>query len=132
MGAGPAESAADLPRLNRPLPSLYLLAYDAESPRCRALIDWIQRRDRAGLVVSFPFQNAELVRVAPELAGLALDGEVHGFDTRSRRITRGARLLPFVLRRLPGWCWLAPLMALPFVANVFYAFLRRRRSRSRS
>lgn len=127
MGAGPAEGPADLPSLNSALPSLYLLVYDAESPRCRGMIDWIQQRDRAGLVVAFPFQNAELVRVAPELAGLALDGEVHGFDTRSRHITRGPRLLPYVLRRLPGWRWLAPLATLPPVGNLFYAFLHRRR-----
>jgi hypothetical protein len=102
--------------------------YDAESPRCRGLIDWVQVRDRAGLVVAFPFQNSELVRVAPELAGLNLEGEVHGFDTRSRHIDRGAQMLPDVLGRLPGWSWLAPLMALPMTARLFYAFLLRRRN----
>jgi hypothetical protein len=77
-------------------------------------------------VVAFPFQNSELVRVAPELAGLDLDGEVHGFDTRSRHIDRGAQMLPDLLGRLPRWSWLAPLMALPVAARLFYALLRRR------
>ena len=126
MGAGPAASPEDLPGLTALPPSLYLLVYDAESPQCRGMIDWIQRRDRDGLLIAFPFQNAELVRVAPELAGLDLDGEVHGFDTRSRTIQRGARMLPWLLRRLHGWRWVAPLMTLPFAANGFYSFLRRR------
>lgn len=126
MGAGPSDGGPGLPRLTTPLPSPFLLIYDAEDPGCRNLIDWIQRRDQTGLVVSFPYQNAELLRVAPELAGLALYGEVHGFDTRSRRILRGASLLPPLLQRLPGWRWLALPAALPAMASLIYRFLRRR------
>ncbi len=88
-------------------------------------MDWIQRRDSSGLVVSFPFQNAELVRVAPELAGLPQSGEVHGLDTRTRRVHRGVKLLPSLFFRLPGWRWLAPLASLPPVAALLYAYLRR-------
>jgi predicted DCC family thiol-disulfide oxidoreductase YuxK len=103
--------------------------YDAESAACRGMVDWIQKRDQDGLVVSFPFQNPELLHVAPEFAGLFLDGELHGFDTRSRVIHRGPRLLPDLFRRLPGWRWfaLAPLACLPPVASLIYAYLRRRR-----
>jgi hypothetical protein len=89
-------------------------------------VDWIQRRDSSGLVVSFPFQNAELVPVAPELAGLPQLGEVHGFDTRTRSLHSGAGLLPSLFSRLPGWGWLAPLAGLPWVSGALYAFLRRR------
>jgi predicted DCC family thiol-disulfide oxidoreductase YuxK len=129
MGADPAGGAPDLPGLSRSQPSLYLLVYDAESAACRGMIDWIQRRDQHGLVVSFPSQNAELLHVAPEFAGLALVGEVHGFDTRSRVIRKGARMLPELFRRLPGWgCLvLAPLACLPGVSSLLYAYLRRRR-----
>jgi hypothetical protein len=126
LGKGPAEGGVDRPRLTTPLPSPYLLVYDAEDPGCRRLIDWIQRRDQTGLVVSFPYQNAELLHVAPELAGLNLDGEVHGFDTRSRKIQRGPGLLPSLLSRLPGWRWLALPAALPGAAGLIYRFLRRR------
>ena len=127
MGKGPSEGRAAVPGLTTPLPSPYLLVYDAEDPGCRHLIDWIQRRDQTGLVVSFPSQNAELLHVAPELAGLALDGEVHGFDTRSRKVHRGASLLPSILQRLPGWRWLALPAAFPIAAGLIYRFLRRPR-----
>lgn len=88
-------------------------------------MDWIRRQDTSGLVVSFPFQNAELVHVAPELAGLPQAGEVHGFDTRTRRVHRGVKLLPSLFLRLPGWRWLAPLASLPPLASLIYAYLRR-------
>jgi predicted DCC family thiol-disulfide oxidoreductase YuxK len=124
MGAGPAEGGAVGDRLI-PLPAPYLLIYDAESPGCRRLIDWIQQRDQTGLVVSFPYQNPQLLHVAPELAGMALAGEVHGFDTRSRKVHRGARLLPSLFRRLPGWGWLALPASLPVVGGFVYRLLCR-------
>ena len=127
MGAGASEGGPGLSGLTPSLPSPYLLVYDAEDPGCRHLIDWIQRRDQTGLVVAFPYQNAELLHVAPEMAGLALDGEVHGFDTRSRKIHRGATLLPNLFRRLPGWHWLALAAKLPAAASLLYRFLRRPR-----
>ena len=105
--------------------TIYLLAYDAEDRGCRRLVDWVQARDQHGRVVSFPFQNGELVRVAPELAGLPQAGQVHGYDTRTRQVHSGARLLPSLFSRLPGWRWLAPLVALPPVSALVYAFLRR-------
>lgn len=128
MGADPAGSPADHPGLNRK-PSVYLLVYDAESAACRGMVDWIQRRDLEGLVVSFPFQNGELLHVAPELAGQFRVGEIHGLDTRTREIRQGARLLPELFRRLPGWRWrmLGPLARVPALASVLYAWLRRRR-----
>jgi len=124
MGADPSGSPADPSGLNRPL-APYLLVYDAESAACRGMVDWIQKRDQDGLVVSFPFQNAELVLVAPELAGLPQAGQVHGFDTRTRILHSGARMLPSLLSRLPGWGWLAPLAGIPGVSSLVYAFLRR-------
>jgi len=125
MGTGPAEGEPDFTGLKGSLPAPYLLAYDAEDGGCRRLVDWIQRRDRSGLVVSFPFQNAELVLVAPELAGLPQAGQVHGFDTRTRKLRSGAKLLPGLFSRLPGWGWLAPLASLPWVAGMLYRYLRR-------
>ena len=127
MGAGASEGGPGLSGLTPSLPSPYLLVYDAEDPGCRHLIDWIQRRDQTGLVVAFPSQNAELLHVAPELAGLALDQEIHGFDPRSRKVLRGASLLPGLLQRLPGWRWLALLAAFPVAGGLIYRFLRRHR-----
>lgn len=95
-----------------------LLAYDAESAPCRAWVDWIRRRDRQGLVVSFPFQNSELLRIAPELAGRPLHLEPHGLDARTRRVWVGTRLLAQVWARLPGWRWVIFLIYVPGFNSV--------------
>jgi hypothetical protein len=123
MGAGPAPGGPDRPGLTL---APYLLAYDAEDAGCRRLVDWVQRRDASGLVVAFPFQNPELVAVAPELAGLPQAGQIHGFDTRTRDLQSGPNLLPGLLSRLPGWTWLALLASLPGASAMLHAWLRRR------
>ena len=102
-----------------------LLAYDAESPACRGVVDWIRKRDRDCLTIAFPLQNAELVQLAPELAGLPLIGTVHGLDTRTREVRQGQALLPAIFLRLPGWRWAAPLVGMPFFAGMAYAMMRR-------
>lgn len=90
-----------------------LLAYDAECSLCRRMMDWVRRRDPEGLVIAFPLQDPELVKVAPELAGRPLHEAIHGLDLATRRVYVGADLLPHVGRRLPGWRWVAPLSRLP-------------------
>lgn len=99
-------------------PAPLLLAYDAECPACRRRVDWIQRRDRWGLVVPFPVQNPELVRMAPELAGLPLLERMHGLDTGTRRVLWGASLQGQVFRRLPHLRWLAWAFALPGASGL--------------
>jgi len=102
--------------MSRPAP--LLVAYDGECPRCCRIVDWVQRRDRWGLVVAFPLQNAELLRMAPELAGRPLQLEIHAVDTGNRRVHAGAFVLPEILRRLPLWCLFAPLMSLPGISAI--------------
>jgi len=126
VGKGASEGASDFPGLTGPLPSPYLLIYDAEDGECRRLVDWIQKRDRSGLVVAFPFQNTELLHVAPELAGLILDRGLHGFDPRTRTVHAGAALLPSLLPHLQGWRWLAWLARVPLMGRVIFAVMRRR------
>ena len=127
-GLGP-DPAGNPPGRSEPRLSLapYLLVYDAEDAGCRRLVDWVQRRDDQGLVVSFPFQNAELLNVAPEFAGLWLDGQVLGFDTRIRRIDAGPELVPELYQRLSGWrrYLVAPLTRLRPLARLLYAAMRR-------
>lgn len=127
MGKGPFEGADDDPGLIAPPPCPYLLVYDAEDARCRRLVDWIQRRDQDGRVVAFPYQNPELIRVAPELAGLALDRGLHGFDPRTRTIRDEDRVLPGLLRLLPRWRWLAPATRVPLLARLLCWFIHRGR-----
>jgi predicted DCC family thiol-disulfide oxidoreductase YuxK len=92
--------------------------YDAESARNRRWVDWIRKRDQLGLIVSFPFQNPELVRIAPELAGRPLHLEVHGLDTGTRRVWVGDRLVPQIWARLPGWQWVKFLTWMPGLRKI--------------
>lgn len=110
-----------------------LLAYNGECPFCRRMVDWAQRRDRWGLVVAFPLQNAELLRMAPELAGRPLHLEIHAVDTENRRVHVGAEALPQILRRLPRWCLLAPLWRLPGASSLAkWVYLRIAMRRNRT
>jgi len=95
-----------------------LIAYDAECALCRRAVDWVQRRDAWGLVIPFPLQNPELVRMAPELAGRPLHLELHGLDTKTREIWAGASLMRPILARLPRWRWLAPVFGVPGLASL--------------
>jgi len=93
----------------------------------------IRIRDRWGLVIAFPLQDPELLRVAPELAGRPLEQALHGLETATRQVFAGAELLPPVLARLPGWRWLAPLFRAPGVAGLaqrLYLRMAARRCRS--
>lgn len=99
-------------------PAPLLLAYDGECGLCRRAMDWVQRRDRWGLVVAFPIQNAELLRVAPELAGRPLHLEIHGVDTFTREVYAGADLIIHVLDRLPRWRFVAPLLRIPGLPSL--------------
>ncbi len=96
-----------------------LLAYDGECSVCAKRADWIQARDRQGLLVLFPLQHPELVHMAPELAGQQLHGELHGLDLVSRTVYRGPSLLPEILSRL-GWPWrfFAPLFRIKALARM--------------
>lgn len=102
--------------MSRPAP--LLLAYDGACDLCQRLMEAIRSRDRWGLVIAFPLQDAELLRVAPELAGRPLEQALHGLDTASRQVFVGAELLAPVMARLPRWRWIAPMMRLPGVAGL--------------
>ena len=51
--------------------------------------------------------------LAPELGGRPVEKEIHGLDLGTRAVWAGADLLGPIARRLPGWMWLAPVLALP-------------------
>jgi predicted DCC family thiol-disulfide oxidoreductase YuxK len=106
-------------------PGPLLLVYDAESAPCRGVVDWVRKRDRTCLVVAFPLQNGELAQLAPELAGLPLQGEVHSLDTRTREVRHGEAMLEGLFQRLPGWRWLGPWMAIRGLASMTYGLMRR-------
>ncbi|HJU83064.1 MAG TPA: DCC1-like thiol-disulfide oxidoreductase family protein [Holophagaceae bacterium] len=95
-----------------------ILAYDVECSLCVKRADWIAARDTGGLLILFPLQHPELVKVAPELAGRPLHGELHGLDLATRKVLTGPALIPEILCRLPRWRLLAPLLRLPGLARL--------------
>lgn len=107
-------------------PGPLLLAYDAECGLCVKRAEGLRARDRAGNLVLFPFQHPELIRMAPELAGRRLHGELHGMDLATRQVWSGPALLPELAARLPRWAWAAPLLRLPGVAKAVAWFTLRR------
>lgn len=109
--------------------SRLLVAYDAECSHCRKKADWVRERDAAGLIEVFPLQHPDLARIAPELAGQRLHGELHGLDLATRRVYRGAELLPELLSRLPRWKLIAPLLHFPGVASCAAWFALKRDER---
>jgi hypothetical protein len=106
-------------------PSTLLLVYDAEDFRCRRLVDWVGARDRDGLVVTFPYLNGELARMAPELAGLDFPGMVYTLDLETREVRGGTEIVPGLVRRLPTWAWAQAPAKLPLVAKMVLGLMRR-------
>ena len=107
------------------MPSTLLLVYDAEDFRGRRLVDWVGARDRDCLVVTFPYLNGELARMAPELAGLPFPGQLYTLDLESREVRSGAAIVPGLLRRLPAWAWAVVPARFPLVAGFLLWLMRR-------
>ena len=95
------------------MPAPLLLAYDPACTLCCRMALWLAQRDRRGLLLVVSLRDPELLRLGPELAGKPLEREIHGLDLATREVRAGADLLRPIARRLPGWRWLAPLLALP-------------------
>lgn len=107
-----------------------LVAYDGECSLCAKRADWLQARDVQGLLVLFPLQHPELAQVAPELAGKALHGELHGLNMATRRVLVGPDLLPELLARLAQpWPLVAPLMRIRPLARLAAWLLLKREER---
>ncbi|MFN7958612.1 MAG: DUF393 domain-containing protein [Holophagaceae bacterium] len=90
-----------------------LLAYDPACTLCCRMALWLVRRDRRGLLMTFSVRDPNLLELAPELGGRPVEKEIHGLDLDTREVWVGADLLRPIARRLPGWQWAAPVLALP-------------------
>jgi predicted DCC family thiol-disulfide oxidoreductase YuxK len=95
------------------MPAPLLLAYDPACTHCCRMALWLARQDQQGLLHIVPLQDADLLALAPELAGRPLEKEIHGLDLGTREVRAGADLLRPVVRRLPAWRWLSPLLGIP-------------------
>ena len=92
---------------------MLLIAYDGECSLCIRRADWLKRQDTQAQLMLFPLQHPELVRMAPELAGRKLHGQVHGKDLTTREVFIAEELLRPLLRALPRWAWLTPFLLIP-------------------
>ncbi|MFM8233488.1 MAG: DCC1-like thiol-disulfide oxidoreductase family protein [Holophagaceae bacterium] len=92
---------------------MLLIAYDGECSLCIRRADWLKRQDTQARLMLFPLQHPELVRMAPELAGRSLHGQIHGIDLTTREVFAAGELLDPLLTSLPRWRWLRPLMMFP-------------------
>ncbi|MFM8430940.1 MAG: DCC1-like thiol-disulfide oxidoreductase family protein [Holophagaceae bacterium] len=92
---------------------MLLIAYDGECSLCIRRADWLKRQDTQAQLMLFPLQHPELVRMAPELAGRKLHGQVHGMDLTTREVFIAEELLRPLLRALPRWAWLTPFLLIP-------------------
>jgi len=102
----------------RPMAAPLVLAYDPACTLCCRMALWLARRDIQGLLLILPVRDPELLRLAPELGGRPVEKEIHGLDLATREVWAGADLLRPIARRLPGWRWLAPALALPGLTGV--------------
>jgi len=110
-----------------------LVAYDAECPFCRSVADWAGNHDKRGLIVFFPIQNPELMRMAPELGGLPLHETIHGLDASTRRVFTAGEAWLQIARRLPGWRWCAHLLSMPGLSGLTrYVYKKRSAKRCRA
>ena len=105
------------------MPTPLLLAYDPACTLCCRMALWLARRDRRGLLLIVSLKDPTLLALAPELAGWPIEREIHGLDLGTREIRAGADLLYPIARRLSGWRWMSPLLAirgLPAMLNRVY------------
>ena len=102
----------------RPMASPLILAYDPACTLCCRMALWLARRDRRGLLLILSVRDPELLALAPELGGKPVEKEIHGLDLASRQIWAGADLLRPIARRLPGWQWTAPFLAIPGLTSL--------------
>ena len=95
------------------MPAPLLLAYDPACTLCCRMALWLARRDRQGLLLILAVRDPNLLALAPELGGMAVEKEIHGLDLGTREVRAGADLLRPIARRLPGWRWLSPVLGVP-------------------
>ncbi len=99
---------------------------------CRASAMWLMRRALAGgaleiLPCRSPVRQARFPGVSEEACLTAMQLVVP-----DGRVLSGADAVPELLRRIPGWGWLARVFALPGVAPLarrVYAWIARNRMR---
>ena len=96
--------------------------YDGACPLCRGSVAWIRARDRGGAFDFVPFQDPGFAERFPRVPRPACEQAVT-LVLPDGSLRSGADALPEILRRLPRWRLLAPLVgwrpARPLARRVY-------------
>ena len=106
-----------------------MILFDGVCALCNTGVKWIRARDTRGRFEFLPYQSPEVAVRFPALDPAALAGSMHvvGPDGTVRA---GVEAAPAIFGALPGWEWVARVLALPGVrslAPTVYARLAARR-----
>ena len=104
-----------------------VILFDGVCALCNTAVDWIRSRDRDGRFEFLPYQSA--AERFPELEPERLAEALH-VVLPDGRVYAGADAAPWIFGALPGWSWVAKVLALPVLralAPAAYAWLARRR-----
>ena len=107
----------------------HVILFDGVCDLCNSGVAWIRARDRGGAFEFLPLQSPEVPRRWPALDPAALAGSMH-VVAPDGRVRAGIDAAPWIFARLPGWRWLAALLAVPLVRGVakpVYSFVAARR-----
>ena len=107
-----------------------LVLYDGGCPLCRRSCAWLEARDRRGALHCVPLQRPGVLEPFGISHGEAMERLQVVSRTGERRA--GADGLLWAVMALPGYRWLAWLLALPGVrplARAAYGWVSRRRTR---
>jgi len=102
---------------------------DGQCPLCRWLRERVERRDKFGRIEWKDYRDPETQGATP-FTFKELDEEMHARRIRDGRWSAGFYAWLEVMRVLPRWRFLAPLLSIwPFTAlgRLFYRWLAKRR-----
>jgi predicted DCC family thiol-disulfide oxidoreductase YuxK len=102
---------------------------DGQCPLCRWMRERVERRDRFGRIEWKDFRDPAVQKSTPFTLH-ELDAEMHARRLKDDRWIAGYRAWVEVLRVLPRWRFLAPLLNVwpfTFFGRLFYRWLAKRR-----
>lgn len=114
---------------NEKEPGTSFLIYDGECPACQGAVDWIRARSEPEAFEFLSCHDDSLPARFPTLDRSTCLKAAH-LVLPDGRVLSGEKAAPEVFLRIPGYRWVAGLMALPgagYFSGFFYRWFARRR-----
>lgn len=111
--------------------SRVLVVYDGLCGFCRGRVEYIRKRDRAGVFTCLSRHDPELTRRFPDRPELLTPGSMKVL-LPSGRLIEGADAVFQIARRLPGWRWFVWMYLIPGLrqlGRLVYGWIARNRQR---